>query len=273
MAALSRIISFAIAPVVMGWPYAAAAGPPTFDLAIAPTYTFCVGGNPPCSSAGRASVALEFKPVAGPKHDWRISLSRAYVQSIDTDSSIDVASNQGYQAAADSLDARLRLYDDGGYEREEPRFGYAYQYGVGSSTAYHTTYASDSWFFGRRIRRGSESPARQFRVLLKFSENVYQASGSLPQSFAQVTPYVTFPLEPSGVWRTEAAYTVQQQVGGPGRLTNYATGFSASVTHDFSDVIRGYIKAESTLSTSLSGSSPASLRATTLVLGCKITLK
>jgi hypothetical protein len=182
--------AFSIVTVVVCSLRAVAAGPHSLGLVLEPTYTFCISGNPPCSSAGRTSAAAQYKPIVTKKLNLRIKLSRAYVRSPDdTDiDDVDVASNQSYRAAADSLDVRVQLFDDGGYEREEPRIGYAYQHPVGSSGADHTSYISDSWFFGRRILRGTQAPARQFRVAVKFSQNVYQSSSNLPQAVVQVTP-------------------------------------------------------------------------------------
>ena len=250
------------------------AGPHGIALVLEPTYTACISGNPSCRSAGRVSAAVQYKPLVTKKVNLRIKLSKAYVHSPDEAAidDIDVASNQGYQVAADSLDLRLQLFDDDGYERQEPRAGYAYQHPVGATSAYHSAYASNSWFFGGRIRRGTQPPARRFRLVVKLSQNAYQSAGYLPQAFVQVAPYVMFPLDASGWWRVETGYTVQRQFAGAGRLAPYSTRLSASLTHDVTTAVEAYLRAESTLSTG-SSASPANARSTTVVLGVKVTFQ
>jgi hypothetical protein len=250
-----------------------AAGPHSVALVLEPTYTACISGNPACSSTGRVSAAAQYKPVVTKKVNLRIKLSRAYVHSPDEAAidDIDVASNQSYHAAADSLDVRLQFFDDNGYERQEPRAGYTYQHPVGASSAYHSSYVSDSWFFGDRIRRGTQAPARRFRLVVKLSQNTYQAAGDLPQTFLQVAPYAMFPLDPSGFWRVETGYTIQRQFAGAGRLAPYSTRVSASLTHDFTTAVEAYLRAESTLSTGSRVSPPANARSATVVFGAKVT--
>jgi hypothetical protein len=228
---------------------------------VEPTYTFCISGTSPCSPAGRTTFAAEYKPLVTKRADIRLKLSRGYVRSTDEgpDDSTNVSTNQLFQSASDSLTLRVRLLDDLGFQQSEPRAGYAYQYGAGTSPAYHSVYASDAWFFGRRIRRGTEAPARQFRLFLKVSENNY-VSSDLPQTFVQIGPYATFPFNATGSWRADAGYTFQHQFAGAGSLKQSPNRFSAGVTHDFSLAFRAYVRFESTLPSN------------TLVTGVKITL-
>ncbi len=261
--------------IVAIWPSRAnAAGPHSIALVLEPTYTLCISGNPSCSAAGRVSAAAQYKPIANKKMNLRMKLSRAYVHSPDDAGvdDVDTTSNQGYRAATDALDLRVQLFDDDGYERTEPRAGYAYQHPIGTSGAYHSSYLSDSWFFGGRILRGTQAPARRFRLVFKLSQNTYQSAAQLPQTFLQIAPYVTFPLDTGGRWRVETGYAIQQQFAGAGRLAPYSTRLSASLTHDFNAALEGYVRAESSLSTGSRASFPSNARATTLVFGAKITL-
>jgi hypothetical protein len=216
---------------------------------VEPTYTFCMSGTSRCSPIGRTTLAAEYKPLVTKRLDIRLRLSRGYVRSTDegTDESTNLSTNQGFQSTADSLALRVRLFDDLGFQRSEPRAGYTYQYAAGSSPPYHTVYASDAWFFGRRIRRGTEAPAREFRLFLKVSENRY-VSSDLPQTFVQIGPYATFPFNSSGSWRADVGYTFQQQFAGSGTLKQPSNRLLAGVTHDFSFAVRAYVRFESTSS-------------------------
>jgi hypothetical protein len=238
---------------------AAYAGPYRVAIVVEPTYTFCLSGQS-CTSAARTSFAAEYKPIVDKKLDLRIKLSRAYERSND-DAGVDdinVTTGQRYQAAADSLDFRVRIFDEDGYERQEPRAGYAYQHPADASSGHHTFYASDALFFGARIRRGTDSPAHLFRIQLKASKDAYEPAGTAPQTFVQAAAYATFPLVPTGMWRAEAAYTAQQQFAGSSGFAVFSTRYSATLTHDFSAAVRAYARLESS-------------RATNLIAGAKIT--
>ncbi|MGZ3561812.1 MAG: hypothetical protein ACXVAS_08210 [Vulcanimicrobiaceae bacterium] len=241
---------------------------------ISPTYTFCLSGDPSCSSVGRTSVEAKYKLFVTAKRVIRVKISREYELSTEDAASdiVDVASIQGYQAATDTLDVRMRGYGDGGYERYSARLGYAYQHPVGTSSAYHTAYTSGDWYFGRQIERGSDGPAHQFNLRVKLFENIYQARADLPQSFIQTIPYATFPLNITGTWRVRASYMVQRQFAGAGRLAPYSTRLSATLTRDFSPSILAYGRVDSTLSVGSQASIPSNQRVTTFVLGAEFTL-
>jgi hypothetical protein len=261
--------AFAAAVVATCAPAAALAGPYRIAFVLEPTYTWCLSG-PSCSSAGRTSFAFEYKPVIDPRLNLRIKLSRAYEKSAEDPPVDDIAiADPQYQTAADTLEFRLRLYDAAGFLRHEPRAGYSYEYPEGTSAAHHTLYFSDGYFFGRGIERGTEGPARQFRVALRLSKDAYEPAGTLPQSFVQGSAYATFPLEAGGAWRTEAGYTLQQQVATQGAPAPFSQRFSASLTHDFSPAARAYLRLEA----KLSSGTPQALKpgATSLVLGAKFT--
>jgi hypothetical protein len=250
-------------------PGPAAAGPYRVGFEIEPTYTFCLSPQS-CSPAARTALAAEYKPIVNRKLNLRVKLSRAYESSAD-DAALDdisAASNQRFQTATDSLDLRLRLFDGDGYETQEPKAGYSYQHPEGDSAAHHAAYASDSWFFGRRIQRGLDGPAHQFRVSLKLSKDTSQPAGTLPQTFVQAAGFVTFPLVASGSWRAETGYTIQQQTVVSGGLEPFSTRFSASLTHDFNANARAYLRVESRVSTG-SNASLDNPRATSLVLGAR----
>jgi hypothetical protein len=236
----------------MCFPTATRAGPYRVAIVVEPTYTFCLSG-PACTSAGRTSFAAEYKPIVSKKLDVRIKLSRAYERSSEDPGldDINATADQRYQTAADSLGLRLRLFDGDGFERQEPRLGYSYQYPEGSSNGHHTLFGSDALFFGARIRRGTESPAHRFRVQLKLSKDSYEPAGVAPQTFVQASAYATFPLEPSGMWRAEAGYTVQQQLATPYGFGWNASRYSASLTHDFSAAVRAYARLEASGTTNL----------------------
>jgi hypothetical protein len=245
-AATVAAIAFVLVPV------AATAGPYRVAIVVEPTYTFCLSG-PACTSAGRTSFAAEYKPIVNRKLDLRIKLTRAYLRSSDEDGvdDINATADQRYQAAADSLDLRLRMFDGDGYERQEPRAGYSYQHPVGPSAGHHTFYASDALFFGARILRGTEGPAHLFRVQLKVSKDAYEPAGVAPQTFVQATAYATFPLVPSGTWRAEAACTAQQQLDGYSGFSIFSTRYSATLTHDFSAAVRAYARVQASRTTNL----------------------
>lgn len=203
----------------------------------------------------------------------RLKFSYDYLQSSSDDDIEDVeVASRGFQAVSNALDVRLRLFDGNGYETQEPRAGYVYQYASSTSVGYHAPYLSDSWFFGKRIERGTDSRARQFRFLVKVSQNVYEAAGDATQSFLQLAPYATLPLDAGGFWRAEAGYGVQLQVGGSGNLIPYSTRLSGTLIHDFSRAVRAYLRLESRFSPRSEAPASYDPRSMTLVLGGKITL-
>ncbi len=229
-------------------------------IVVEPTYTFCLSG-PACTSEGRTSFAAEYKPIVNKKLDLRVKLSRAYQRSTDElgVDDINTTADQRYQAAADALELRIRTFDGDGYERQEPRAGYAYQHPAGTSSAHHTLYASDALFFGARILRGTEAPAHLFRVQLKVSKDAFEPAGVAPQTFVQAAAYATFPLVPNGMWRAEAGYTAQRQLDGYSGFTIFSSRYSASLTHDFSAAVRAYARVQAS-------------RTTNLIAGMKVTL-
>jgi hypothetical protein len=249
---LRRTATVTAAAFALCFPAAAEAGPFRVAIVVEPTYTFCLSG-PACTTAGRTSFAAEYKPIVNKKLDLRIKLSRAYQRSADEYGvdDINTTSDQRYQAAADSLDFRIRMFDDDGYERQEPRAGYSYQHPVGTSSAHHTFYASDAVFFGARILRGTEGPAHLFRVQLKVSKDAFEPAGVAPQTFVQAAAYATFPLVPSGLWRAEAGYTAQQQLDGYTGFAIFSTRYSAALTHDFSAAVRAYARIQASRTTNL----------------------
>jgi hypothetical protein len=250
-----------------------AGGPHSLNIVIEPTYTFCISGSASCLPPLRLGFAAQYAPIANRKMNLRIKLSYEYLQSSSDDVIDDVeAPARGFQAASNTLDVRLRLFDDGEYETQEPRAGYVYQYPSASAAGYHAPYLSDSWFFGRGIERGTDSRIHQFRILVKLSQNVYGAGGDPPQTFAQMGPYATFPLDPHGFWRVETGYVVQLQVASPGNLIPYSTRLSGSLTHDFSSAVRAYLRIESRFSPKPEAPASYDPRATTLLLGGRITL-
>jgi hypothetical protein len=221
-------------------------------IVVEPTYTFCLSG-PACTSTGRTSFAAEYKPLVNKKLDLRIKLSRSYERSSEDPGldDINATADQRYQTAADSLALRLRLFDGDGFERQEPRLGYSYQYPEDSSGVHHTFYGSDALFFGARIRRGTESPAHVFRIALKLSKDAFEPAGTTAQTFVQASAYATFPLEPTGMWRAEAGYTVQQQLATPYGFGWNSARYSASLTHDFNADVRAYARLEASGATNL----------------------
>jgi hypothetical protein len=247
----------------------AAAGPYRIDIVAEPTYTFCVSGAS-CPPAVRNSLALEYKPLVTPKANLRVRLARSYARSTQDDVVDDIdATQERYSPAVDSLELRLRIFDGDGFQRQEIKSGYAYQYPSAGANSHHTLFASDDVFFGRSIRRGTDSAAHQFDAGLKLSKDSNDSAGVLPQTFVQAKGNVTFPLEPNGMWRAEAGYTVQQQLGGTG-LSPLSMRLSATVTHDFSSAVRAYARLDARASgaTAAVGTVP---RKTTGQVGVKLT--
>jgi len=247
-----RTATAAAVTFVLCSPGAAQAGPYRIAIVIQPSYTFCLSGSA-CTTAGRTSFQAEYKPIIVKKYDLRIRFSRSYERAAEEPDIDDiiVAPGERFQNASDALDFRFRVFDNDGYERQEPKFGYAYQYAENGSDAHHTFFASDAVFFGARIRRGTESPAHRFRLSLKISKDAYEPADVASQTFLQASAYATFPLESSGMWRAEAGCTAQQQLAEAGGFSWYSTRYSASLTHDFSASIRAYARVETSRSTNL----------------------
>jgi hypothetical protein len=249
---LRRTAAVTAVTIALCSPAAADAGAYRVAIVVEPTYTFCLSG-PACTSAGRTSFAAEYKPIVNKKLDLRIKISRAFVRSDDEDGVDDIyaTADQRYQAAADSVNLRIRMFDADGYERQEPRAGYSYQHPTGASDVHHTFFASDALFFGPQILRGMEAPAHFFRVQLKFSKDAYEPAGVAPQTFLQATAAATFPLVPSGMWRAEAGFTAQKQLAGYNGFSVFSTRYSATLTHDFSAAVRAYARIQTADTTNL----------------------
>jgi hypothetical protein len=257
-----RLWPVAAAAFVLSSTPSALAGPYRVAFVFQPAYTFCVSAGPSCSSSTGGSIGAEYKPVVNPKLNLRIKLARSYERTSEEPAIDDIApnANQGRQAAEDALGLRLRLFDGDGYEHQEIKAGYAYEYPAGTSSSHHTYYASDELFAGRGIQRGSEGPARQFHVLLKLTKDTGVPAGTIAQTFVQLAAYATFPLDAAGDWRTQAGYTVQQQTAASGGTGALSTRLTTSLTHDLSPAVRAYFRVD------------VRPGATTATLGGKITL-
>jgi len=261
--ALALVLSFQPARVL--------AGGSAVEFTISPSYSVCLSSTAPCTPLARLSFSAKYARRYSRTRSFRIKLAREYQQSTTDDAGQGILLLRASQAATDTLNARLRFFDGAGYERDTVQAGYSYQHSLGNSPTYHTIYGFDDFFFGRPIERGSDGPARRFDVVLRLSENLYQSNLQLPQSYVLLTPEVTFPLNPSGTWRTNANYTIQQQFAGGGKLAPSSWRFTATVTRDFNPSIKAFVRFD-TKKTLNPNAASGSQRATLLIGGVNFTL-
>ena len=241
---------------------------PPISFELSPSVTACVASSSTCSTYLRVSASAFYTHRLSATRVFRVKLSREYQQTTD-DSSDESIATTSLQAATGTLDLRWRTFDDLGYQRYTWHAGYQYQFGSGKSTPYHTLYLYDDLFFGQRILRGDDGPARQFDVVVKTSENVYQSSTLNTQTYLQLTPSVVFPIVPSGVWRAKFSYSLQQQFAGGGRLSPSSQRTTATLYYDPTPKITTFFRYDGK-NTEPSAANPTSSYVRSLILSADI---
>jgi hypothetical protein len=263
-----RVAAAAVALAVS--PAVATAGQPPLTFTVTPTYYVCIAAQSGCSPYSRLSVAGKYAWRVG-RRTYRFKLAREYQQATADDSGepIVVGPPRVARAATDTLQLRTKYFDDDGYERNTWQAAYSYQRSTGPSGAYHTLSLYDNAFFGRRILRGSDGPARRFNVLLKVFRNDYQAAGVPSQEYVQLSPSATAPLNATGSWRAVATYTLQDEIAGGSLFTPSSQRLTVTLTRDAASWLKGFVRLDARRQSN--ASEPAPQTTTTLIVGADVT--